>query len=110
MPIMRAIFDFNDYARERFIQEMALAVPPGARVLDAGAGTCRHKPLFDHCTYKAQDFAKYTGDEHIYGKLDYVSDITAIPAPDAAFDFILCSEVFEHIPRPDLAVVNSRAC
>lgn len=104
--LMRAIFDFNDYNREQFLAEVAKALPVGTRVLDAGAGTCRHKPLFAHCDYKSQDFAKYVGAEHSYGELDYVGDITKIAAPDGAFDFILCSEVFEHIPRPDLAVLE----
>lgn len=101
---MKAIFNYNDYERDRFVTEVARSLPPGTRVLDAGAGPCRYKPLFAHCEYKAQDFAQYTGKEHSYGALDYVGDITSIAAPDGAFDFILCTEVFEHIPRPDLAV------
>lgn len=100
----KAIFNYNDYERDCFVAEVARSLSPGTRVLDAGAGPCRYKPLFAHCEYKAQDFAQYTGKEHSYGALDYVGDITDIAAPDGAFDFILCTEVFEHIPRPDLAV------
>ena len=101
---MDAIFNFNDYERDRFIKEVAASLPTGLKVLDAGAGTCKYKSLFSHCEYKAQDFAKYTGKEHPYGELDYVGDIANIDAPDCSFDFILCTEVFEHIPRPDLAI------
>lgn len=100
----KAIFNYNDYERDRFVAEVARSLLPGTRVLDAGAGPCRYKPLFAHCDYKAQDFAQYAGKDHSYGALDYVGDITAIAAPDGAFDFILCTEVFEHIPRPDMAV------
>ena len=98
------IFNFNDYERDLYIAGIAASLPPGTRVLDAGAGPCRHRPLFAHCDYKAQDFAG--APDTPYGKLDFVGDITAIAAPDGAFDFILCSEVFEHIPRPDLALVE----
>lgn len=101
---LQAVFRYNDYNRDRFIAEVAQSIPAGAQVLDAGAGPCRYKHLFAHCAYQAQDFGRYQGADHSYGELDYVCDITAIPAPDESFDFILCTEVFEHLPRPDLAV------
>ncbi len=101
---MNVVFNFNDYNRDRFVADIAKSLPIGCKVLDAGAGTCRYRPLFGHCEYRSQDFGQYPGEEHPYGTLDYVSDITSIPVPDGYFDFILCAEVFEHIPRPDLAV------
>jgi SAM-dependent methyltransferase len=100
------IFRFNDYNRERFIADFAAGLPAGTRVLDAGAGPCKYKHYFAHCIYEAQDFAKYEGKEHSYGDLDYVSDIADIPVEDGRFDCIICTEVFEHIPRPDEAVAE----
>ncbi len=32
-------------------------------------------------------------------RIDLVGDITGIPAPDASFDAILCSEVLGHVPN-----------
>jgi len=102
--MLEKIFDYNEHARTTYVAQVATSLPSGTKVLDAGAGPCRYKPFFAHCNYSSQDFAKYTGEGHSYGEIDYVSDITSIPAEDASFDFILCTEVFEHIPRPEQAL------
>jgi SAM-dependent methyltransferase len=102
--ILKAIFHFNDYNRDEFVASVAEKIAPGTRVLDAGAGPCRYKPLFQHCQYESQDFAQYQGKEHRYGPLDYVGDIAAIPVSDGYFDCVLCTEVLEHIPQPELAI------
>lgn len=102
--MFKSIFKFGDHYRNQFVSKVAKTIPKGSKVLDAGAGPCIYRSLFSHCDYKSQDFAKYEGSEHKYGDLDYISDITAIPVSDGSFDCIICTEVFEHIPRPDLAV------
>lgn len=97
----------NKQKRDQWIAEVAKGVAPGSRVLDVGAGGCPYRPLFAHCTYDAQDFVGLRPDQlnqGAYGVMKYVCDATAIPAPDASYDFVLCTEVLEHVPRPDAVI------
>jgi SAM-dependent methyltransferase len=102
------VVDFNQRQRDRWVADRAATVPPGARVLDVGAGTCPYRPRFAHCRYVTHDFKQYEGVKlgggTDYGRIDLVSRVESIPAPDASFDVILCTEVLEHVPSPDAAV------
>ena len=105
--------DHNVSPREAWLASRLAALAPGSRLLDAGAGELAQKKFCGHLTYVAQDFGQYTGEGDGKGlqtgkweqsKLDIVSDITAIPEPDASFDVVLCVEVFEHLPNPFMAL------
>jgi len=108
--------NINDTNRQVWIKGILERVPKGSRLLDAGAGELRNRKNCSHLDYVSQDFCQYRGNvdgapqEGLQNptwdtsKIDIVSDIVAIPASDASFDVVLCTEVLEHIPEPTHAL------
>lgn len=82
---------------EEFVAEAAAAVPPGAAVLDAGAGDCRYQRFFTQRNYESADFCQV---EKEYAKVTYVCDLKQIPVGDASYDLVLCTQVLEHVNEP----------
>jgi SAM-dependent methyltransferase len=100
----RAVFDYNQWEREKWVARQAERIPAGSRVLDVGAGRGPYRCLFTHCEYRAHDFGKEPGTIGQYTALDYESDILDLPVADASFEVLLCTEVLEHVPEPAAAV------
>ena len=103
MPVvswLRKIFVFNQAERDLWVEKQAAAIPAGSRVLDVGAGSCRYRALFRHCEYRSQDFAELP-DEQLgrgatYGRMDYISDILAIPVAELR---TLAADISAEAPR-----------
>lgn len=82
---------------EAFVRRVADLVPSGAYVLDAGAGNCLYKPLFQNKHYESADFCQIDKE---YGEITYVCDLSTIPVEDCRYDLVLCTQVLEHLRSP----------
>ncbi|MEI6268155.1 MAG: methyltransferase domain-containing protein [Methylococcaceae bacterium] len=109
--LLKKLLDINsnENNRNNWLLDILSTIPSGHRILDAGAGELRNKPLCAHLNYVSQDICQYEGSGDTKGlqtgawdtsQIDIVCDITAIPEENGSFDIILCSEVFEHLSDP----------
>lgn len=94
----RYVWHFEN-AIERAVSEVAAAVEPGARVLDAGAGEGRYRPYFRHARYVGLDLG--VGDASWdYSRLDVVADLSELPFAQASFDAAINIVTLEHVREP----------
>lgn len=103
----------NEFYREKWVKEKLENLKSGTRLLDAGAGEQKYKGYCSNLIYVSQDFGQYSPvqlneglqmNSWDYKELNIISDITSIPELDSSFDAIMCTEVFEHIISPSLAL------
>jgi SAM-dependent methyltransferase len=97
-PLARYVLHF-EAAIERAVADFAKSLPPGAHVLDAGAGEGNYKAYFGGQRYLGLDLA--IGDSGWdYSRLDVVGDLAALPFRDAVFDASLNVVTLEHVKEP----------
>jgi len=100
---MSRIRDIGRWYVTSFVKFVSESVPPGAIILDAGAGECTYKRNFSHCKYLSVDLA-IGEDRWNYNNLDYIAPLDNLPFDDASFDAILNTQVLEHLEYPREAV------
>ncbi len=100
---VRRRLHLSRWLADRFAERVAGEVPEGARILDAGAGDCLYRPLFDQAHYVGLDYAK--GFEKVdFSHLDCVGGLLHLPFRDGSFDAVLSVNVLEHVPEPSLVM------
>lgn len=100
--LFNRFYCYSEYRVLEFIKKISRTTAKNSDFLDLGAGESRFKKYFIHTNYLAQDSC--VGDENWdYSSIDINSEIYNIPVKDKSFDYILCTEVLEHLKRPHLA-------
>ena len=104
----------NEDVRNQWVINQISIIPEGRVLLDAGAGEQKYRSFCSHLKYIAQDFGKFIPNETSVGlsqdiSWDYTGinitcDIVDIPLEDESVDTVLCTEVFEHLKNPILAL------
>src|SRR5215471_4416449 len=99
---MRWLDPFHVELRQR-VAAAASELPPGALVLDAGAGECLHAPLFAHTRYLCLD--RGIGDKTWdYTKIKVLGDICELPFRDGVFDAVINIQVLERLKEPGIGI------
>jgi SAM-dependent methyltransferase len=85
------------------VREAARGLPPGAVVLDVGAGDAPYRELFADVDYRT---VEWHASEHDGAQdADILASADAVPIDDGCCDAVLLTEVLEHVPEP-LAVLR----
>ena len=71
---LRARIEVNTYLMNRLLAATAATLPAQTRVLDAGAGEGRFRPLFAHTRYTGVDLAVAAAEKLIAAKVDAGAD------------------------------------
>ncbi|HEV2386569.1 MAG TPA: methyltransferase domain-containing protein [Candidatus Acidoferrales bacterium] len=104
--LLRRLDPFHSRIEEK-LAEFAASLPPGERVLDAGAGECRFQAFFPTNHYVSVD--NTAGDASWdYSRLSAIADLAALPFASGSFAAAISVVVLEHLADPEAALREMR--
>jgi SAM-dependent methyltransferase len=90
---------------EEAVATFARKLPPGVRVLDAGAGEGQYRHHFTRQRYCGVDLA--VGDARWdYSRIDALADLAALPFRTGSFDAAVHIVTIEHLKEPGRALAE----
>lgn len=92
---------YHAYRIRIFVEKMALDCDiDGKRILDIGACDIPYEKFFKKAIYCSQDIVQNKNKT-----IDYICDINKglIGVENESFDYILCTQVLEHLKKPHIA-------
>ena len=96
---MQRCVEVDNYRLYQFMEQMGVSLPPGAWVLDAGAGEGKYHQELAHTHYVGVDLS--IGDATWnYANLAALANLMHLPFCAASFDASVCTQVLEHVPEP----------
>src|SRR6187549_2801026 len=108
-PIVRLVFfnpvmNYAVWSLRRYIRRISKMVDPNKSIVDIGAGECQYKPFFTHAKYVSTDWCGTT-DHHQYSAgIDFISPAENLPFENQSYDYVLCTQVLEHVRRPEVVI------
>jgi SAM-dependent methyltransferase len=94
------IMHHHTYRLKCFVRSMAVGCDQkGKKIIDIGAGDCQYKGYFRKAQYFSQDI-----QENLPGTVDYLGQMDTLPSN--FFDYVLCTQVLEHLKEPSKAFKN----
>ncbi|MFA5993856.1 MAG: methyltransferase domain-containing protein [Parcubacteria group bacterium] len=94
--------NYHQWSILNFVKSNAKKIKSEEKIIDIGAGELRYKRYFDHCEYTSQDLCVGDG-EWYFDDIDIKSSVYDIPVENNYFDYILCTQVLEHLEFPEKA-------
>ena len=91
-----AILDPENARIEQFLLESRELIKKNSKILDAGAGICPYRFIFNDFHYESMDMpGGFYNNQHTFE-----SDLSAMPIDNATYDVVILTQVLEHVDDP----------